>query len=143
MSAAMHTHTSTTVIAAASAEQARQLLLQEEEELTHYSDQHLSEDWEFKIVRSATGAFRKPEEFAKLLEEEGRFGWVLLEKLDNGRVRFKRRAGSRPRAPLGSQEDDPYRSIYGTSPNRQAAMIGFVVMGVLVLMIGLMVLLVR
>jgi len=139
----MHIHTSTAVIAAADAEQAQQLLLQEVEELTHYSDQHLSENWEFKIVRSATGAFRKPEEFAKLLEEEGRFGWVLLEKLDNGRVRFKRRAGSRPRVPLVSQEDDPYRSIYGMSPNRQATMIGFIVMGVIVLMIGLMVLLVR
>ena len=139
----MHTHTSTAVIAAAAAEQARQRLLQEEEELTPYSEHDLSEDWEFKIVRSGTSAFRKPEEFAKLLEDEGRFGWVLLEKLDDARVRLKRRVGSRGKAPLGGQEADPYRSVYGMSPNRQAAMIAFVVMGVMVLMVGLMILLIR
>ena len=138
----MHTHTSTAVIAAAAAEQARQRLLREEEELTPYSEHDLSEDWEFKIVRSGTGAFRKPEEFAKLLEEEGKFSWVLLEKLDDARVRFKRRVGSRAKSPLGEQETDPYRSVYGMSPNRQAAMIAFVVMGVMVLMIGLMLLLI-
>ena len=65
----MHTHTSTTLIAAAAAEQARQRLLQEEEELTPYSEHDLSEDWEFKIVRSGTSAFRKTEEFAKPLDE--------------------------------------------------------------------------
>lgn len=138
----MHTH-STVIIAGAAAQQARERLFREEEELTHYSDRDLSEDWEFKIVRSATGAFRKPEEFARLLEEEGRFGWVLLEKLDNSRVRFKRRAGSRPRLPLDDQEDDPYRSIYGTSPNRQAAMAVFFGLGVVVLMVSIVLLLAR
>jgi len=136
----MYIHTSAPMIAAAAAEQARQRLLQEEEELTPYSEHDLSEDWEFKIVRSGTSAFRKPDEFAKLLEEEGRFGWVLLEKLDDARVRFKRRVGSR--APLGEQEADPYRSVYGMSPNRQAAMIAFVVIGVMVSMIGIMLLLI-
>jgi hypothetical protein len=139
----MYIHTSTTIAAGAAAQQAREGLEREEEELTHYSDQHLSEDWEFKIVRSGTGAFRKPEEFAKLLEEEGRFGWVLLEKLDNGRVRFKRRAGSLPRVPLSGQEDDPYRSNYGLSPNRQAAMAVFVGLGITVLFVGLALLLAR
>jgi hypothetical protein len=136
----IHVHATT---AAAAAEQARQLLLQEEEELTHYSDRDLAEDWEFKIVRSGTGAFRKPEEFDKLLEEEGRFGWVLLEKLDNGRVRFKRRAGSRRSGATTSPGDDPYRTVYGVSPNRQAAMAVFVGLGFTVIVIALALLLVR
>ena len=126
----MYTHTSTVMIAAAAANQARQQLLQEEEELTHYSERDLSEDWEFKIVRSGTAAFRKPEEFAKLLEQEARFGWVLLEKLDDGRVRFKRRVGSGPRLPLGEHEGDPYRSSYGTLQSRQAAIIVLVAIAV-------------
>jgi hypothetical protein len=64
----MHTHTSTAVIAAAAAERARQRL-QQEEEPTPYSERDHSEDWEFKIVRSGSNAFRKPEEFAKPLDE--------------------------------------------------------------------------
>ena len=139
----MYTHTSTVMIAAAAANQARQQLLQEEEELTHYSERDLSEDWEFKIVRSGTAAFRKPEEFAKLLEEEARFGWVLLEKLDDARVRFKRRVGSRPRLPLGEHEGDPYRSVYGMVQSRQAAIIVFVAIAVSAGIMFLVVLLMR
>lgn len=119
------------------------MLQEEEEELTHYSDRDLAEDWEFKIVRSATGAFRKPEEFDKLLEEEARHGWVLLEKLDNGRVRFKRRAGSRRSGVSGSQADDPYRTVYGISPNRQAAVAVFVGLGLAVILMALALLLMR
>jgi len=139
----MYTHTSTVMIAAAAANQARQQLLQEEEELTHYSERDLSEDWEFKIVRSGTSAFRKPDEFAKLLEEEGRFGWVLLEKLDDARVRFKRRVGSGPRLPLGEHEGDPYRSVYGMVQSRQAAIIVLVAIAVSVGIMFLVVLMMR
>jgi hypothetical protein len=119
------------------------MLQEEEEELTHYSDRDLAEDWEFKIVRSATGAFGKPEVFEKLLEEEARFGWVLLEKLDHGRVRFKRRAGSRRGGSGIGQQDDPYRSVYGMSPNRQAAIAVFVGLGFVVIVMALALLLVR
>ena len=139
----MYIHTSAPMIAAAAAEQARQRLLQEEEELTPYSEHDLSEDWEFKIVRSGTAAFRKPVEFAKLLEQEARFGWVLLEKLDDGRVRFKRRVGSGPRLPLGEHEGDPYRSVYGMVQSRQAAIIVLVAIAVSVGIMFLVVLAMR
>ena len=139
----MYIHTSAPMIAAAAANQARRRLWQEEEELTPYSERDLSEDWEFKIVRSGSAAFRKPEEFAKLLEQEARFGWVLLEKLDDGRVRFKRRTGSRPRLPLGEHEGDPYRSIYGTSQSRQTAIIVLVAIAVSVGIMFLVVLSMR
>ena len=138
----MYIHTSSATIAAA-AEQARRRLWQEEEELTPYSERDLSEDWEFKIVRSGSAAFRKPEEFAKLLEQEARFGWVLLEKLDDGRVRFKRRVGSGSRLPLGEHEGDPYRSVYGMVQSRQAAIIVLVAIAVSVGIMFLAVLLMR
>ncbi|GAF78469.1 unnamed protein product, partial [marine sediment metagenome] len=110
------------VIAATQAEQA-QRALREEEEMTQYSDSDIAGDWEFKIVRAVTGAFRKPEEFAKLLEGEARFGWKLLEKLDDSRVRFKRHVKERVRDRNAGPSEDPYRSIYGRSPGKQAGLI--------------------
>src|ERR1043165_7026103 len=44
---------------AAAAAMARQR--REEEEMSGYSAQELAEGWEFKIVRSATSAFKRPE----------------------------------------------------------------------------------
>ncbi len=60
-----------------------------------YTPQELAEGWEFKFVRSSTSAFRKPEFLRRVLEEEGRSGWVLLEKFDNGRIRLKRPMSAR------------------------------------------------
>jgi len=130
-------------VGAHAAVERKKKLNREEEEMTSYSREELEQGWEFKIVRSGTAAFRKPEEFAKLLEQEARFGWVLLEKLDDGRVRFKRRTGSRPRLPLGEHEGDPYRSIYGTSQSRQAAIIVLVAIAVSVGIMFLVVLAMR
>lgn len=85
----------------------------EEEEMTRYTQTDLTEGWEFKILRSATGAFGKPERLRTALEDEARAGWVLLEKFDNGRVRLKRPASARASdAALGF---DPYRTVYGMS----------------------------
>jgi hypothetical protein len=118
---------STLMVTAAVAAAEAQRLLQEEEEMTQYSDSDLSGDWEFKIVRATTGIFRKPDEFATLLEEEAKFGWRLLEKLDDGRVRFKRHVRDRARDRRNASDQDPYRSIYGRS---QAKQIGLVMLGV-------------
>ena len=60
--------------------------------MTTYADDELQNDWEFKIVRAYRAVFAKPEAFKKLLSEEERAGWILLEKLDDNRVRFKRQA---------------------------------------------------
>lgn len=49
------------------------MMLAEEEDMA-YTQEDLSNDWEFKIVRSESGAFRKPEVLKKLLEEEARAG---------------------------------------------------------------------
>lgn len=65
--------------AAAVAEQQRR---HEEEELTSYRSQDL-QGWEFKILRSATGAFRDPAKLQQALAEEATFGWELVEKFDD------------------------------------------------------------
>ena len=63
--------------------------------MTPYQDQDLSGDWEFKILRSVTGAFGKPEKLKEALDQEAKAGWVLVEKFDNGRIRLKRPASAR------------------------------------------------
>ena len=89
--------------------------------MTGYTHDDLADGWEFKILHSATGAFRKPECLRQVVEEEGRAGWVLLEKFDNQRVRFKRPASARSRdAALGI---DPYRSTYGMGEGKMMALI--------------------
>ena len=103
-------------IIGAAAAAARQRKLAEEEEMTTYADDELQNDWEFKIVRAYRAVFAKPEAFKKLLSEEERAGWILLEKLDDNRVRFKRRrSGQANDAQLISEGIDPYRTQYGTS----------------------------
>lgn len=86
--------------AAAAAKRRRMMLAEEEENMAKYTQDDLSNDWEFKIVRSESGAFRKPGVVKELLEEEARAGWVMLEKFDDRRVRFKRARSARTRDAL-------------------------------------------
>src|SRR5678816_1729729 len=51
----------------------------EEEEMTDYTRDDLEKGYEFKIVRSATGAFKKPQTLRLVVEQEARAGWTLLE----------------------------------------------------------------
>ncbi len=73
--------------------------------------------WEYKIVRASSDLFRNPAIFHKLCREEAEIGWILLEKLDDRRVRFKRPIALReaPRANLPTF--DPYRTHYGPMSN--------------------------
>jgi hypothetical protein len=101
--------------AAAAAAAANERMRQEEEEMTGYTSNDLAEGWEFKILRSQFGAFRKPERLRAILEEERRGGWVLVEKFDDQRIRLKRPA--RTKVVAGDLADgyDPYRSHVGLS----------------------------
>jgi len=91
--------------AAVAAARKRALRDQEEEEkMTQYEPEDLQDDWEFKIVRSPAAAFRRPETLRQLIDEEAQSGWVLLEKLDDSRVRFKRSTRSRYRDALLPEE---------------------------------------
>jgi hypothetical protein len=97
--------------AAAAAEQRR--MRHEEEEMTGYTAGDISQDWEFKIIRSAMGGFRSTDFLRRVLEEEAVAGWTLLEKFDNSRVRLKRPA--RARELDGKLNIDPYRTHVGMS----------------------------
>jgi len=102
--------------AAASASAAaavRRRMEQEEEEMTPYPPQDLSSDWEFKILRSVTGTFGKPEKLKEALNQEARAGWALVEKFDNSRIRLKRPASAR--SGDGALGFDPYRTYVGMS----------------------------
>jgi SH3-like domain-containing protein len=114
---------SSATVAAASAAAQQQLLLQhkEEEELTKYSDAELQGDWEFKILRSPLTSFKDPETFRQVCDEEGRAGWILLEKFDDSRLRFKRPISARARD--AGVDFDPYRTQYKTGAGKVAAII--------------------
>lgn len=81
--------------------------------MTEYTPEELASGWEFKIVRSATGAFKRPEFLNQVLEEEERVAWVLVEKFDNSRIRLKRPIAAR--ANDGTSGVDAYRSHVGIS----------------------------
>ncbi len=73
--------------------------------------------WEYKIVRASSDLFRDPAVLAKLCEEESQAGWILFEKLDDRRVRFKRPLAMREVLAPDAIAFDPYRSHYGPSSN--------------------------
>ena len=74
--------------------------------------------WEFKIVRASNDLFRDPGVFQRLCEEEAISGWILLEKLDDRRVRFKRPIALRNVLNAEHLSFDPYRCHYGSSWTR-------------------------
>jgi len=114
------------VIAAAAAEERRRALLAEEEMMT-YSQDDLAKDWEFKIVRSDSGAFRNPQVLNRLIEEEAQAGWTMLEKLDDSRIRFKRPHSERAKDAYLPEGVDPYRTHYGVPSARYAVLVGVLV----------------
>ncbi|PYS47431.1 MAG: hypothetical protein DMF68_15965 [Acidobacteria bacterium] len=78
-----------------------------------YTPADLQADWEFKILQSSALAFRKPDVLQKVREEEAQAGWVLLEKIDDGHLRFKRPASARSND--HNLSFDAYRTNYGAS----------------------------
>ena len=59
----------------------KQQLEEEEQRMTSYEPRELAEDWEFKILRSMTGAFKNPHKMREVLDEEEQLGpRVLLEQ---------------------------------------------------------------
>ncbi len=71
--------------------------------------------WEFKIVRANRNLFRDPAVFQRLCAEEAEAGWIMLEKLDDRRVRFKRPIALREIIKSDFLNYDPYRCHYGSS----------------------------
>jgi len=100
---------------AAYAAQEKKKREQEEEEMTRYSDDEMSDDYEFKIVRSATSGFKKRETVERVIAEESAAGWKFVEKFDDNRMRFKRPASARRNDFNLPPGVDPYRTTYGMS----------------------------
>lgn len=71
--------------------------------------------WEFKIVRANCNLFRDPAVLQSLCEEEAEAGWIMLEKFDDCRVRFKRPIALREVIKAEFLNYDPYRCHYGSS----------------------------
>lgn len=111
----------------------------EEEEMTSYSVNDLESDWEFKIVRSERGVFRKPAVFQRLMQEEAAAGWELVEKLDDRRVRFKRRTDARRRDTTLPQGIDPYRTQFDAGVSRSLVLILIGLVSMVFLAIGALV----
>jgi hypothetical protein len=99
---------------------------QEEEEMSAPTTDPAT-GFEYKIIRSATGAFKHPDKFRAMLDEEARAGWELHELFDHCRVRLRRFVVCRQRDAELSQ--DPYRTRFGTGEGKIALWIvlGFVV----------------
>jgi hypothetical protein len=112
----------------------------EEEEMTKYRAEELKDDWEFKIVRSASNAFKKPDTLRRIVEEEKMAGWELLEKFDDGRLRFKRPVSARRKDTMLPQGIDPYRTQVGWGEGMIGGTVAVVVIGLMGLMVGAIIL---
>ena len=73
--------------------------------------------WEYKIVRASRDLFRDSTILQKLRDEEAEAGWILLEKLDDRRIRFKRPIAMAQILESEYLKIDPYRSHYGSHGN--------------------------
>ena len=122
----------TTGAGAAAAAAARKRMIDEEENLTPYNKGDL-DGWEFKIVRSGFGRFRKPEVIQELCRREAEAGWEMLEKFDSQRIRFKRRIENRSRD--GQLGYDAYRTCSGVGGGARV----WLFIALTVLMLGAMV----
>jgi hypothetical protein len=112
----------------AALEQSRRALA-EEEEMTDYRRDELEQGWEFKILRSNSGAFRNPSVLVRVLQEEAIAGWNLLEKFDNRRIRLKRLVTARANDVQLPAGYDPYRTRYGMNSGLLSAIIVAAIMG--------------
>ena len=78
-------------------------------ETTPYTPGELADGWEFKIIRSQLGLFVKRDFRERILAEEGRAGWVLVEKFDDHLMRLKRQRKLHPEPEVN--DFDPYRTV--------------------------------
>jgi hypothetical protein len=102
--------------------------------MTEYADKDLRDGWEFKFLRANTAAFRDPQVLKQACEEEAQAGWILVEKFDDQRLRFKRPASAKDRDAYLSF--DAYRTQYGMSKNKFAGIIGGITLGVSLLVVA-------
>jgi hypothetical protein len=93
--------------------------------------------WEFKIVRAQRDLFRDPVVLKRLCDEEESAGWIMLEKLDDRRIRFRRPIALREIIKAEFLSFDPYRSHYGSSSPWQPWLLAIGILASLLLPAGL------
>jgi hypothetical protein len=99
-----------------------------------YDPEDLVDDWEFKIVRATSPIFARPDIFQRLLEEEARAGWIMVEKFDDTRIRFKRRRSEREYDSERGDDLNPYRTHFSTYVYTSTVTIVLLVMIVITLL---------
>ena len=97
--------------------------------MTSYKPEDLNGEWEFKILRSVTNQFKKPQVLQQVLQEERLGDWELVEKFDDGRLRFKRPTAARSKDQVRPRGYDPYRTRFGMGEGAMVAWIMFAVFG--------------
>lgn len=81
-----------------------------------YVPYHVRENqWEYKTVRAPNGEFGRPEHLRALIRQEARAGWIMIEKMNDWQVRFKRPRDAYRWDNGLPPEIDPYRTVYGWS----------------------------
>lgn len=93
-------------------------MTQKQEEDLHNYQEH-QKGWEFKILKTGNDEFRQYKLLKTVCEQELESGWILLEKLDDSRLRFRRPVMFRERDHLAKL--DPYRSHYGSQTTNYVA----------------------
>lgn len=86
-------------------------------------------EWEYKIIRTRRNLLANPAVLHRLCQEEAKAGWVLLEKFDDRRVRFKRPVSARVEIDPNSLPFDPYRSTYNIRFNPMRVAIALAIIG--------------
>ncbi len=101
--------------------------------MSEYPENITQDEWEYKIIRGNGSVFKKPEVLHRVCAEEQRAGWILLEKFDDMRLRFKR--------PMSARENDhrlgfdPYRTRYGMAPGALAGVMVGLVFAIFILIV--------
>jgi hypothetical protein len=101
----------------------------QEEDLPDYQEH--DKGWEFKILRTRNDGFRRGKLLRLVCAEESESGWILLEKLDDNRLRFRRLVKFRETDHLAKQ--DPYRTYYGVAPR----ITNFISIGIILLIMSI------
>jgi len=89
--------------------------------------------WEFKILRANRNLFSNSDILQRVCNEEAKAGWILLEKLDERRLRFKRPMVLRELIKPETLKIDPYRCRYGSSFNPLTWLGGLALVAALIL----------
>ena len=78
-----------------------------------YVPYHIRADrWEYKIVHAPNGEFGQPEHLRAVIQQERRAGWIMVEKMSDWQVRFKRPDDAYLRDGELPPTVDPYRMVY-------------------------------